>query len=179
MKLAKNPFECLMIETEVSGIASNHKKSMQLPILIIPRRNWGIYKLPTELNYDITVTTSNLRKVRSVIESARNLSPEINICILGEGRLAFIVEQDEFTTTCQFRQLTTVVHKKDDAGNDVAETSCVVNSRKFAAILSQHNFQHAYTSFSIKRDRVFKIEFEVKRNVVLTCLLPCVYRDDE
>lgn len=179
MKLAKNPFECLMIDTEVTGMASNHKKSMQLPILIIPRRNWQSYKLPTELSYDITVTTMNLRKIRGVIESARNLAPEINICILGEGRLAFIIEQDEFTTTCQSRRLTTVVHKKDNEGNDIVETSCVVNSRKFAAILAQHNFQNASASFSIKRDRVFKIEFEVKRNVVLTCLLPCVFRDED
>lgn len=168
-----------MIDTEVAGIASNHKKSMQLPVLIIPRRNWENYKLPADLTYDITVTTTNLRKVRSVIESARNLGPEINICIQANGTLAFIIEQDEFTTTCQFKKLTAVVNGKDDAGNDIEETACVVNSRKFAAILSHHNFPNASASISIKRDRVLKVEFEIKRNVILTSLLPCVYRDDE
>lgn len=168
-----------MIDTEVPGITSNHKKSMQLPVLIIPKRNWDTYKLPTGLTYDITITTSHLKKVRSVIESARNLGPEINICIQADGTLAFIIQRDEYTTTCQFKKLTTVVHVKDDEGNDVTETVCTVNARKFAAVLTQHNFPNASVSFSIKRDRVLKVEFEIKRNVVLTCLLPCVFRGDD
>ncbi|XP_063709475.1 checkpoint protein HUS1B-like [Culicoides brevitarsis] len=173
LKLAKNPFESLVIDTEVTGITSNHKKTMQLPILIIPRRNWSNYHLPTDLQYDMTVITTNLKRVRSIVESAKTLSPEITICIQRNGTMGFVLENDEFTTTVQMTHLPIKIHTKS-----LDEVSCVVNCRKFAAILSQHNFPHATTSFSIRQDRVFKCEFEVKRNVMLTCLLPCIYLDD-
>lgn len=179
MKLLKTPFICLNIDTEVAGIASNHKKTMQLPILITPRSNWSSHKIPIDYKYDMTVSSHYLKKIRSVVEAGKNLSPEINITITANGVLAFIIEQEEVTTTCQFQNQNILVHEKDEDGNDIQETSCVVNSRKFAAILSQNYFQNAYVSFSIKQDRLFKIEFEVKRNVVLKCLLPTLYQDDE
>lgn len=177
MKLAQNPFECFAIETEVPGAASNHKIHSEIPIVIIKTHDWHRYRLPTNEIYDITITASNLKRVKNMIESMRNITPEIDICITHDGVLAFIVEQDEFTTTCQFKDLPTVVHTKDNQSNDITETTCRLNAKKLASILANNHFQNVYTSVSIRKDYLFKMDFEIKRDVVLTCVLPITYRD--
>lgn len=179
MKLAKNPFECFAIETEVPGVASNHKKDMELPIMIVSTRDWHRYKLPTDLIYDMTITASNLKRVKNVIESMKNLAPQIEIYIKCDGVLAFIVEKEDSTTACQFEDLPTIVHTKDDQSNDLTETVCIVNARKLASILASNHFQNVYTSVSIRKDHSLKLDFEIKRDVVLTCILPAMYRDSD
>uniref|UniRef100_A0A336N5S1 Checkpoint protein n=1 Tax=Culicoides sonorensis TaxID=179676 RepID=A0A336N5S1_CULSO len=178
LKLSQKPFICCMIETEIVGETTNHKKNMLLPIKIIPQRQWENYLLPTNTTFDMSITCTDVAKIRRAIDGAKNLAPEIRICITSDGLLAFLIEQDEYTTSWQFSQLTAEVQTKDDEGNEISETSCSVNARRFAQALAQHNFQHCSVTFSIKIDRLFKIELEVGRNVILTCILPGIFQSD-
>lgn len=187
MKLSNHPWECFVIQTEIPGQSTIERK-IELPIFIIPKRHWADYYLPTNQTYDMTVKVHNLKNICATINSFKNLSPEITVTINQVstlGTLSFSISSILFETKSKFSNLTVknyMTPSNPDASQvddeQLAETSCKISSKRIASILTNNAFKHATAEISIKKDHLIKIEFEIRRKVILHYLLPAMYKDE-
>lgn len=124
----------------------------------------------------MTARVPFIKNVFNVVNAMKNLSPEITIAIKpNEGSLSFYIEQSEYKTKSVLGDLRIVDNLNDD---DQPETICKVASKRMSAALANNVFKAVPVIISIKKDYLFKLEFEIRQRVSLHYIIPALHREE-
>lgn len=177
IKLTKKQHPCLTIEVDKPSTTSSDNREIinDVPIIIIPRKDWHNFQLPTDLQYELTATLPKYKSFKSLMEKMKNLSPATQFCLSAKGEASFVVETDRVTVASHYSNLRIAKHSPDISSD--FETSCKIDSKKLFNILSACQFIDVNIFISIIQDHLLKIDFSVRDDCKLNCILPAVSFD--
>ncbi|XP_046409163.1 checkpoint protein HUS1 [Ischnura elegans] len=103
VKLTNKQSPCLTFEIELpSSLALTRQCVHDIPVSVIPRREWGNYQEPTYPSFDIGVRVPNIKLVRNVVDRMKTMSPNIYITA-GNGAFTLTIETDAASVSTHFK----------------------------------------------------------------------------
>lgn len=179
MKLTNKQFPCITVEIELPSATSvqNRRIVHDVPVNVIPRRDWSAYRMPRIPDPNIILTMPSLKFLRNLVDKVKNISPSITFCATSLGELSIIAETESATIASHYRNLEIKKIDKsqmsDGGGNDV-EASCLVDCKKAAIFLSALQMSNVELSCGIVQDHAIQMEVNVRRGLVINCIFPAV-----
>lgn len=138
VKLSKKHTPCLTLEVELPSV-SLHARTVvhDVPVQLIPRRQWHLYKEPEMPKFDASVYLPSLRQVKHVVERMKTLSPNISLSANKRGTLITSVSTDVVSVSTHFKNLNVPVWDEEDHSEDDPEKlhSATVDIKKLAFFL--------------------------------------------
>lgn len=185
IKLTNKQFPCLTVDIQLPSAnnVQNRQIVHDVPVDMIPRRDWGAYKMPHVPESQIVLTMPSLRFLRNLIDKIKNLSPSITFYANTNGELSIVAETDQATVASHYRNLEVKkVHydeNSENCGNRAntekgMEVACLVDCKKTAVFLSALQINNLVMSCGIVQDHLIQMELEIRLGMVLHCIIPAV-----
>ncbi|KAG8229953.1 hypothetical protein J437_LFUL008526 [Ladona fulva] len=103
IKLTNKQSPCLTIEIELpSSLSLTRQCVHDIPVSVIPRREWATYPEPEYQHFDIGARLPNLKLVKNVVERMKTMSPNIDISA-GNGTFTLTIETDTVSVSTHFK----------------------------------------------------------------------------
>uniref|UniRef100_U5EQJ0 Checkpoint protein n=1 Tax=Corethrella appendiculata TaxID=1370023 RepID=U5EQJ0_9DIPT len=183
LKLLRTDIACLLVEMGVplETSSSNHAVSHEIPIAIIPRNEWDQFKLPTDIEYDISMALPTWKSLKCLVDKIKNLSPCVTVYARKDGELAFVVETDIVIVTSHYKNLECLSIRSvpSDAGLDeqITEAAVQIDSKRLSTIFDSVNFFDMKVIGKITEEQRFNILFDIRPGVFLNSILPSIALD--
>ncbi|XP_033340679.1 hus1-like checkpoint clamp component [Megalopta genalis] len=106
IKLTNKRQPCLSLEIELPSLSIESRQCLHdVPVRVIPRREWQEHQAPNIPEFDISVDMPQLRHVRSIVERMKNMSPRLTISADKSGMFVLKVDTDSATVSTHFQNL--------------------------------------------------------------------------
>lgn len=177
MKLTIKQFPCLTIQITIPLINSQQNREIihDVPVIVIPIRDWDEYKIPQLPKFDNTITLPTLRSVRNIIDRIKMFSPILTIYENVCGELSFVIETDSATVTTIYRKLyvqqNTMDTDSEFMDSEKTEISCKISSKILSTFLSSNQFANVLMHCNIVQDHLINITVNIRDNVSLYCCI--------
>lgn len=185
LKLTDNQFPCLSVVLErTADVTLQHN----VPVVVVPVRDWCDYQLPREPAdlSAVTITMPALRQLRNLVDNFRKLSPAMMVYCSRTQNLSLVSESDLATVACHYRTVAVrwssrkhPVIDDDDADDDAGaerneeDVACRIATKQMATFLGSIQQGGAgIMSCNISQDRMVKLSLNVREHVTLNSLLP-------
>lgn len=108
IKLTKKHAPCLTFEITLPSLTS-HTRSVvhDVPVGVIPERDWEDYKEPAMPEFDVSIYMPSLTVVKNVIERMKNLSNFLILAANQNGYMTLGIDTDLASVTTHFKNLDT------------------------------------------------------------------------
>ncbi|KAJ7384136.1 DNA damage checkpoint control protein [Desmophyllum pertusum] len=106
IKLTKKHTPCLTFEITLPSLTS-HTRSVvhDVPVGVIPQRNWEEYEEPAMPDFDVSIYMPSLKVVKNVIERMKNLSSFLILAANQNGDMTLGIDTDLAAVTTHFKHL--------------------------------------------------------------------------
>lgn len=182
-KLTKKQFPCLSVDIEVSSSHTSETRliSHDIPVTIIPIRDWPEYAVPSVPNINFSLRMPSLRSLRSVVDNIKKYGSSLTVYSTSAGELSLVVENILATITSRYSKLEVIKFNLPDnlpvrvptnvnkKGNE--EITCRVQTKQLAIGLASIQLQDMQMYCNVTQDRSFKIVIEVRPNVFINYVL--------
>ncbi|XP_012284198.1 checkpoint protein HUS1 [Orussus abietinus] len=171
IKLTNKQQPCLTIEIELPSLSTESRECMHdVPVRVIPRREWDRYQTPDIPKFDISIDMPQLKNVRSIVERMKNLSPTLGITADLSGTLVLKVDTDHATVSAHFQGLATSAEDSAKA----REVSANVDIKKFFTFLSWEIMHPNKVKCNMLHDRLINLHLSLEENVVIQYFVPAI-----
>lgn len=170
-KLTNKQFPCLTVDYEMVSIGSaqTRKISHDVPVNLVPTRDWSDSNTPALPDFECKLTMPTLRSMRNLMGKIKNLAPTLTFFCNLEGELSLVVETNQATVSSHYRNLEVVVTRRSETPPD--EISCRIDTKQLALCLQSNQFQNTRMLCNVSQDEVLKIFIEIRPNVSLSFCL--------
>ncbi|XP_021921492.1 checkpoint protein HUS1 isoform X3 [Zootermopsis nevadensis] len=171
MKLTNKKSPCLTFEIQLSELSHSRFCVHDIPVTVIPRREWIMLQEPQVTNYNVSIQLPGLKLLRTIAERMKALSSYIVLLANREGTLILKVETPEATVSTHFKNLTV-----EDSGGDEENDeffSARVDIKKFVQFLMSEQVNPNKVLCKIVDDKMVAM-FLVHEDIVLHYFLPVV-----
>ncbi|XP_020917230.1 checkpoint protein HUS1 isoform X1 [Exaiptasia diaphana] len=118
IKLTKKHTPCLTFEINLPSQSSHSRIVIHdVPVGVIPQRNWEEYAEPQMPNFDVSIYMPQIKTVRNVVERMKNLSNYMTISANLKGSMTLGVDTDIVTVETHFKNLDNPNLEGDDSYN--------------------------------------------------------------
>ncbi|XP_073237036.1 checkpoint protein HUS1-like [Porites lutea] len=116
IKLAKKHTPCLTFEITLPSLTS-HTRSVihDVPVGVIPQRNWEEYEEPAMPDFDVSIYMPSMKVVKNVTERMKNLSNFLILSANQNGYMTLGIETDSVTVKTHFKHLDTPTWEGDSS----------------------------------------------------------------
>lgn len=175
IKLTRRHTPCLTLEAELTTLSVHARLVVHdVPVLLIPRRQWHIYQEPEMPPFEASIYLPPLRQLKHVVERMKSLSPYITISANRNGTFIVSVTNDNVDVSTHFKHLSMPVWDSQDNSdaNDPAELhSATVDIKKFALFLQGDQVNPTKAICNIVGSRVIQM-FLLHDDVTFQYFLP-------
>ncbi|XP_062593869.1 checkpoint protein HUS1-like isoform X2 [Saccostrea cucullata] len=183
IKLTKKHAPCLTFEVDLPTLSSHSRTVVHdIPVTVIPRRNWADYEEPEVPQFDVTIAMPQLKLLKNVVDKMKNLSNFVVLSANQNGEMKLMVETDMVSITTHFRDLVNPVSRdkvlssqsSDGSNSDPQQFSDArIDIRKFAQFLSGQQVNPTKVICNIVRRKVVHF-FLLHDDVSLQYFMPVV-----
>ncbi|KAG7155985.1 checkpoint protein HUS1-like [Homarus americanus] len=170
VKLTRKHSPCLTLEVELPSL-SVHARTVvhDVPVTLIPRRQWHVYQEPEMPQFDSSVYLPPLRQIKHVVDRMKTLSQHITFSANRRGTLIISVSTDVVDVSTHFKNLSVPVWGDD---NDTGGThSATVDIKKLGLLLQGSQINPTKVICNIVANRMVHM-FLLHDDVTLQYFLP-------
>ncbi|XP_063610271.1 checkpoint protein HUS1-like [Penaeus indicus] len=175
IKLTRKHSPCLTLEAELPSLSVHARLVVHdVPVQLIPRRQWHIYHEPEMPEFQASVYLPPLRQLKHVIERMKTLSPYVSLSANRRGTLVVGVTTDTVKVSTHFRHLPMPVWEgQEDSRESAPEElhSATVDIKKLALFLHGEQGGPTKVICNIVEDRTIHL-FLINDDVTLQYFLP-------
>lgn len=172
MKLTNKKSPCLTFEIQLSELSHSRFCVHDIPVSVIPRKEWTALQEPVVPNYDVSIQLPGLKLIRTVAERMKSLSSHIVLLANHEGALILKVETPEATVSTHFKNLI-----MENSGGDEENTeeffSARIDIRKFVQFLTSEQVNPSKVVCNIVDDKMVAM-FLINEDIIMHYFLPAV-----
>jgi len=133
IKLTDKHSPCLTVEMDLSNdLGSGRQCIHDIPTKLIPRASWPDYAVPSDMNFQVAIDLPNLKKMRTVIDRMKKLSPCVTMSANREGMMAVVAEVPIVTVRTIFKNLNTPLVNLEEG---VSEVTVRVESKRLHQLM--------------------------------------------
>nr|XP_054751716.1 checkpoint protein HUS1-like [Lytechinus pictus]XP_054751717.1 checkpoint protein HUS1-like [Lytechinus pictus] len=179
IKLTKKFSPCLSLDVELPS-RTGHSRTIthDIPVTVMPRRQWEEYSEPTLPDFDATICMPPLKVIRTVAERMKNLGSYLELSANQNGEMRLRVESEQVTVSTHFRNLENPNWDDADSQNSQRDPSVLVGAkvdiRKFIHFLSGQQLNPAKIICSIVDNRVIHF-FLLHEDLSIQYSMPIIY----
>ncbi|XP_051156249.1 checkpoint protein HUS1 isoform X1 [Leptopilina boulardi] len=170
IKLSNKQQPCLTIEIELPSSSMDSRQCVHdVPVQIIPRRQWNEYQAPNIPEFDISLEMPQLKHVRNMVERMKNMSPFLILGTHRDGKLILKVENDVASIATYFPNL-----KVWCRSNLEEEISASVDIKKFHTFLSWDIIHPDSVKCNILHDRTVNLHLCSEGYLTIHYFMPAI-----
>ncbi|XP_059609177.1 checkpoint protein HUS1 [Phlebotomus argentipes] len=168
LKLMSKNIACLCLEMEIpsSTSAASRRISHDVPVMVVSRRDWLQYQLPSLPDFEMTVGVPGVRSIGGIIEAMRESSTVMSVQTVRNGTVSFISESPMAKISCHCR------NQDVFAQGESEKITCKIESRRLALFLANSQLPCTDMRCSISEGHLVKFEVKVQDKVIMTCVIP-------
>lgn len=171
IKLTNKQQPCLTFEIDLSSIGNETRKcTHDLPVRVIPRKEWSEHEAPNIPEFDISIDLPQLRQVRKVVERMRNMSPHLIVTADRAGNMSLKVDNDNATVTTHFQGL----QVWNSSQSDQEEFSTNVDVKKFYMFVSWDHVHLQHIKCNILHDRMLNLSLCFDEYFTIEYFVPAI-----
>ncbi|CAH2058098.1 unnamed protein product, partial [Iphiclides podalirius] len=184
MKLTKKQCPCLTLEIEMPSSMSQQTRQVthDIPVTVVPRKNWSDYHEPQVPKPDISIELPSLKQLRNTIDRMRTMASDVVIRASAEGRLTLQIKTDMAKVSTRFKGLRVdtfegpIDHSDSETESQINEDlsqvcSCRVDAKKLSMFLSADQISHNRIICCIVHKRLVILCLQTDENVQLQCFI--------
>ncbi|XP_071550219.1 checkpoint protein HUS1 isoform X2 [Panulirus ornatus] len=139
IKLTKKHSPCLTLEVELPSLTVHLRRVVHdVPVQLIPRRQWHLYQEPEMPQFDASVYLPPLRQLKHVVERMKTLSAYVTLAANRRGTLVISVSTDIVNVSTHFKHLAVPVWDGQEYSDEYEPEelhSATVDIKKLALFL--------------------------------------------
>ncbi|XP_046821611.1 checkpoint protein HUS1 [Vespa crabro] len=106
IKLTNKLQPCLTFEIELSSSNVESRQCVHdVPVRVVPRKEWTAYKVPDISEFDISIDMPQLKYLRNIVERMKNMSSHLTLTADKTGMFILRVETDSANVSTHFQGL--------------------------------------------------------------------------
>lgn len=173
IKLTNKRQPCLTIEIELPSLSLESRQCLHdVPVRVIPRREWAEHQAPNIPEFDISVDMPQLKHVKHIVERMKNMSPRLTLDASKTGVFALKVDTDSATVSTHFQELQVW---SSSQRNQEDKVSATIDIKKFFMFLAWDIVHPDGVKCNIVQDRVVNLFLHVADYVKIQYFLPSVF----
>ncbi|KAK2583944.1 hypothetical protein KPH14_001203 [Odynerus spinipes] len=134
IKLTNKIQPCLTIEIELSSSSVESRQCMHdVPVRVVPRKEWATYKVPDIPEFDISVDMPLLKFLRNIVERMRNMSSQLTLEADKTGVFILRIETESANVSTHFQGLQISICSQAE---DNVMISATIDIKKFLTFLA-------------------------------------------
>lgn len=171
IKLTNKRQPCLTIEIELPSLNVESRHCIHdVPVRVVPRKEWGTLQVPNILQFDISVDMPQLRHVRNIVERMRNMDPTLTISADKTGTFVLAVDTDSATVSTHFQNLK--VWNCSQQGSQ--RVSATIDARKFLMFLGWDTVHPDNVKCNILQDRMVNLFLDTANDLKIQYIIPAL-----
>ncbi|KOC63180.1 Checkpoint protein HUS1 [Habropoda laboriosa] len=170
IKLTNKRQPCLTLEIELPSL-SIEQCLHDVPVRVIPRREWADHQAPNIPEFDISVDMPQLRNVKGIVERMKNMSPRITISADKSGTFVLKIETDNATVSTHFQNLQVWSCSQQECEDKISAT---VDIRKFLMFLAWDVVHPESVKCNILQDQMVNLFLQLSDYLKIHYFLPAM-----
>ncbi|EDO49542.1 predicted protein [Nematostella vectensis] len=180
IKLTKKHVPCITFEIILPSLSAHTRTvTHDVPVSVIPQRNWDEYAEPNMPDVDVSIYMPPLKVLRNVVDRMKNLGNFLTISASYTGTMTLGVETDLVTVTTYFKHLDIPTWENDAPMSHNRDPDAMVEARvdikKIATFLNGQQFGPNRVICNIVENRAVQF-FLLHEDVSLQYMIPTVSR---
>lgn len=147
-----------------------------VPVKVLPRREWSIYGEPVMTEPDISIYLPDLKRMKHLTERYKNLDHFVRLEVHPNGKLLFKLESDLVTVSTHFKDLeVATIEKNQDVNAEIDDSpvSVRVDLRNLSLFLGADQIAPKRVLANIVRNKMLHL-FLIHDAVFMQFYLPAV-----
>ncbi|XP_076623331.1 hus1-like checkpoint clamp component [Colletes latitarsis] len=172
IKLTNKRQPCLTLEIELPSLSIESQQCLHdVPVKVIPRRDWPEYQAPNIPEFDISVDMPQLKYVRSIVERMKNMSPRLTLSADKCGMFVLEIDTDSATVSTHFQDLQVWSCSQNE---DVDKVSATVDIKKFHMFLAWDIVHPDVVKCNILQDRMVNLYLQLADYLKIQYFVPSI-----
>ncbi|XP_034179274.1 hus1-like checkpoint clamp component [Osmia lignaria lignaria] len=171
IKLTNKRQPCLTFEIELPSLSIESRQCFHdVPVRVIPRREWAEHQTPNIPEFNISVDMPRLKHVKHIVERMKNMSPTITLGADKSGGFVLQVETDSASISTHFQnlQVWSCSQEQDD------KISVVIDVKKFYTFLSWDIVHPDSVKCNMLHERMVNLHLHVADYLKIQYFIPSV-----
>ncbi|CAK9829107.1 Checkpoint protein HUS1 [Anthophora retusa] len=172
IKLTNKRQPCLTLEIELPSLSIESRQCLHdVPVRVIPRREWTEHQAPNIPEFDISVNMPQLRYVKGIVDRMKNMSPRITVNADKSGMFVLKIETDSATVSTHFQNLQVWSCSQQDCEDEISAT---VDIKKFFTFLAWDIVHPECVKCNILQDKMVNLFLQLADYLKIHYFLPAM-----
>ncbi|RDD45634.1 Checkpoint protein HUS1 [Trichoplax sp. H2] len=177
IRLTKKYTPCLTIEIVTAYGNSNRIITHDVPVVIVPQRDWYEYEEPDMPQFDVSIYMPQMKVLKQVIDRMKNLSEHLVITADQKGNMTLKTQNDIVTVETHFKDLGNPVWANDAANNrkeastQIGAMEACIYIKKLAQLLQGQQINPSKIICNLLAEKAIHI-YLVSEDVILQYYIP-------
>ncbi|XP_077257259.1 hus1-like checkpoint clamp component [Temnothorax americanus] len=172
IKLTNKRQPCLTFEIDLTSLSVDSRQCVHdVPVKLIPRREWPEHKMPDIPEFDISLEIPQLKYLRYIVDRMKSVSPQLTVIANKSGTLVVKIEVDYATVSTHFKGLQVWEGNEERETNDISAT---VNVKKLAMFLGWDILHPDSVKCNLLREKMVKLTLDVGDHVKIHYFMPAI-----
>ncbi|XP_012257293.2 checkpoint protein HUS1 [Athalia rosae] len=174
IKLTNKEQPCLTIEIDqVPSFSSESRQCVHdVPVTVIPRKEWSEFQAPVVPSFDISIDMPELKHLRNVVDQMGKMSPTLIITASRSGKFILKVETSFATVATHFQDLR--VQGESQNQDEEEKVTATVDIKKFAMFLTWDVIKADSVTCNIVADRLINMYMNIENHMEIHYFIPAV-----
>nr|XP_012216387.1 PREDICTED: checkpoint protein HUS1 isoform X2 [Linepithema humile] len=171
IKLTNKRQPCLTFDVDLSSLSIDSRQcTHDVPVKLIPRKEWPEHKMPDISEFDISIEMPQLKRLRHIVDKIKNMSSQLIITANKRGELTLKIEMDSATVTTYFKNLQVLENRQEEA-SDICAT---VSIKKLAMFLNWDILLPDSVKCNILQEEMVKLTLDVGDYIKIHYFIPAI-----
>ncbi|KAF7401403.1 hypothetical protein HZH68_007223 [Vespula germanica] len=172
MKLTNKLQPCLTFEIELSSSTVESRQCVHdVPVRVVPRKEWTVYKVPDIPEFDISIDMPQLKYLRNIVERMRNMSSQLTLTADKTGMFVLRVETDSANVSTHFQELKVWSCSQVE---DNFTVSATIDVKKFLTFLSWDIVHPNSVRCNILENKIVNLFLDLSGYLKVRYFLPAI-----
>lgn len=172
IKLTNKIQPCLTIEIELSSTSVELRQCMHdVPVRVVPRKEWSTYKIPDIPEFDISIDMPLLRFLRNIVERMKNMSSQLTLTADNTGLFILKVETESANVSTHFQGLQVSTSSQVE---DNATVSATIDIKKFLTFLAWDIVHPNSVKCNIVENRIVNLFLDLEGSLKVRYFIPAI-----
>ncbi|XP_011156205.1 checkpoint protein HUS1 [Solenopsis invicta] len=172
IKLTNKRQPCLTFDIDLSSMSIDSRQCVHdVPVKLIPRREWPEHKMPDVPRFDISVELPQLKYIRHILDRMKNMSNQLTVMANKCGTLIIKVEVDYATVSTHFKGLEVWENEEGQENDDI---SAIVSIKKLAMFLGWDILHPDSVKCHLLNEKMVKLTLDVGDHIKMHYFIPAI-----
>lgn len=170
IKLTNKRQPCLTFEIDLSSMSMDSRQCVHdVPVLLIPRKEWPEHKMPDIPEFDISLEVPQMRYLRHIVDRMKNMSSQLTVTANKCGTLIIKIDVDYATVSTHFKGL-----QVWESGEETDDISATVSIKKLAMFLGWDILHPDSVRCNLWQEKMMKLTLDVGDHVKMHYFIPAI-----